>query len=215
MPVPTEFETLLRLMPPVTASDTTVDWDAMAASWGRQFPSDYRRFIAVYGSGSVDEILAISAPTTREAMGSGASGRIRSDAEVAEDMWRECRKAPGLEGTAPRLIPWAASCSGDFLCWDTSDEDPDRWPILVYERGDSIWRRYDYGMVDFIARIMTADLPDNPLSDSSLWGRRSAIYLTHTEWMRRSRAGLIPLTGEPDPEAEFGVWTHWGSAVTE
>ena len=213
MPVPTGLETLLRLMSPVTASDTTVDWDAMAASWGRRFPSDYRRFMEVYGSGSVQDILGISAPTTPEATDTGPNGGMRSDAEVAEELWRKVRKAPELEGAVPRLIPWAASCSGDFLCWDASDEDPDRWPILVYERGDSVWRRYDCGMVDFIARLLTADLPQNPLNDDSLWGRRSAIYLTHTEYLRRMRAGLIPLTGEPDPDA--GVWPYWPSDAAE
>ena len=34
----TDLETLLRLMPPVTPSDTQVDWDRLAATWGRQFP---------------------------------------------------------------------------------------------------------------------------------------------------------------------------------
>ncbi|HEY3003110.1 MAG TPA: hypothetical protein VGJ44_12255, partial [Kribbellaceae bacterium] len=57
------------------------------------------------------------------------------------------------------------------------------------------------GMPDFIVRVLQADFPECPLGDLSLWGRKSATFLNHREYMRRLRAGLDPWTGGPDPYA--------------
>jgi hypothetical protein len=200
MPEPSELETLLGLMPPVTASDTDVDWDRMAQSWGRSFPLAYRRFIEVYGAGTIQANLTISRPEPKGPPGDD-SGDMRADTALAEVLWAESRKAPDLSGATPRLITWGVDSSGDHLCWDTTDEDPERWPTLVFNRGDSLWRRYDGGMVEFIVRVLRADFPECPLGDLSLWGRKSALFLNRSEYARRLREGHDPWTGEPDPYA--------------
>jgi hypothetical protein len=200
MAEPSELETLLGLMPPVTDSDTEVDWDRMAESWGRPFPFAYRRFIEIYGAGSIQANLAISQPETKGPPDDDADG-MRADTALAEVLWAESRKAPDLSGATPRLITWGVDSSGDHLCWDATDEDPERWPVLVFNRGDSMWRRYDCGMVDFIVRVLQADFPECPLGDLSIWGRKSATFLTRSEYMRRLREGLDPCTGGPDPYA--------------
>ena len=73
--------------------------------------------------------------------------------------------------------------------------------MLLYARGANIWRRYDCGMVEFLVRLIEGDFPTCPLSDISLFGRGSATFFTTTEYLRRLRAGLDPITGGPDPYA--------------
>jgi len=196
-----ELEMLLRLMPPGMASDTRVDWDRMAGSWGRRFPAGYRRFIEAYGSGIVQDYLVVIEPEPAGEPYEEPTDGMREHTAFARNMWHETRKTPELEGTTPQLITWGVDSSADYLCWDASDQDSDRWPVLVYNRGDSLWRRYDCGMVAFLVRSLRADFPDLPFGDVSFWGRGSASYVTQTEYMRRLKEGLDPWTGEPDPDA--------------
>ncbi|MCG5434583.1 hypothetical protein [Micromonospora foliorum] len=46
----------------MTDSDTVVDWDEIAESWGRAFPAAYQRFIAIYGAGMIEDYLVIGTP---------------------------------------------------------------------------------------------------------------------------------------------------------
>ncbi|MFY1674111.1 hypothetical protein ACN27G_29875 [Plantactinospora sp. WMMB334] len=148
----------------------------------------------------------ISRPEPWAEPADGDGNDMRSGTAFAEVLWRESRKEHDLAGTAPRLILWGVDSSGDNLCWDASDPDPERWPVLLYERGESIWRRYDCGMVEFVVRLLEGDFPDCPLGDIHLFGRGRATFLTRTEYMRRLRDGLDPWTGGPDPFA--GMFTY-------
>jgi hypothetical protein len=201
MPEPVELEALLRLMPPETESDTVVDWDEITESWGRPFPAAYQRFIAVYGAGMIEDYLVIGSPEPWVEPPDGDDNDMRAGTAFARVLWQECRKERDLDGATPRLILWALDSSGDNLCWDASDPDPEKWPVLLYNRGKAIWRRYDCGMVEFLVRHLEGDFPTCPLGDVHLFGRRRATFLTRTEYMRRLRSGVDPWTGEPDPFA--------------
>ncbi|MEV4709574.1 hypothetical protein [Actinoplanes sp. NPDC049316] len=197
MTEPAELQTLLGYMPPPTESDTTVDWDRMAESWGTPFPAAYRRFIEIYGPGYIQDYLVIGKPEPWAEPSEGKPSDMRAGTATVQAQWREARREHNLEGTAPRLIYWGTDSSADNLCWDATDPDPERWPVLVYNRGDDTWRRYDCGMVEFLVRHLEGDFPACPLGDIYLFGRKQAAFLTHTEYMRRLRAGLDPWTGDP------------------
>ncbi|RKR93016.1 hypothetical protein BDK92_7519 [Micromonospora pisi] len=201
MPEPADLGALLRLMPPETESDTVVDWDEIAESWGRAFPAAYQRFIAIYGAGMIEDYLVIGTPEPWVEPPDGDGADMRAGTAFARVLWQDSRKERDLEGAIPRLILWAVDSSGDNLCWDASDPDPEKWPVLLYNRGKAIWRRYDCGMVEFLVRHLEGDFPTCPLGDVGLFGRRRATFLTRTEYMRRLRSGVDPWTGEPDPYA--------------
>lgn len=195
------WETLQRLMPPPPDSELTVDWDALSRSWGRTFPSDYREFVTVYGTGTIQTFLSIAAPEPKEAPGDPAVASMVRETATAELLWAQVRRSPELAGITPVLIAWAASAGADSLCWDASGEDPDQWPVLVVARADAMWRRYDCGMVEFLTRTLQGDFDRCPLSGTDVWRIESALYLTPGEERRRLRAGLEPWTGKPDPYA--------------
>jgi hypothetical protein len=195
------WETLQRLMPPPSDRELTVDWDALSRSWGRAFPSDYRQFMTVYGAGSIQNFLQIVSPELKEAPSGPGQGGMVQETATAELLWTQVRRSPELADADPLLISWAASAGADSLCWDASGDHPDRWPVLVVARGDAIWRRYDCGMVEFLARTLQGDFDRSPLSGTDVWGIDSALFLTPGEERRRLRAGLDPWTGEPDPYA--------------
>ncbi|WUU82141.1 hypothetical protein OG790_12025 [Streptomyces cellulosae] len=126
---------------------------------------------------------------------------MANETMVAREAWSWVRKAPELAEARPVLIAWGGDASADLLCWDASDEEPGRWPVLVYNRDAGLWRRYDCGMVQFLVRVLRGGFDECPLGDLSLWGRESAVFLNRDEEERRWEAGLDPWTGEPDPYA--------------
>lgn len=144
----------------------------MRESWGKGFPSDYRKFIEVYGYGAIESHLEVLKPELKEA--ESATSDMANATWEAEDAWSWARKSPELADTTPELIAWGGDASADRLCWDASHEDPDMWPVLVYNRGDALWHRYDCGMVQFLLQVLRAEFDKCPLGDLSLWGRDSA-----------------------------------------
>ena len=201
------LETLWRLMPPTADSDTQADWTQLGESWGMAFPSDYRWLIETYGAGEVQNYLSILSPEPRKTKPS-RDGMI-AETVNAEAAWAREPKAPELDGAHPELIAWGVDASADIVCWDASGDDPDKWPVLAWSRDERLWSRYECGVAEFIVRVLRADFPGCPLSDLSLWGRRTAKYLNKREYMRLLRQGLDPWTGEPDPYA--GMFGDWNS----
>ncbi|QNE73528.1 hypothetical protein F0344_01900 [Streptomyces finlayi] len=193
------LEALRQLMPPTAESDTSVDWTRMSESWRKEFPSDFRHFIAVYGAGAIENFLEVLKPEPRGAE-PGPDAMLMETAN-AESAWAREPKSVELLDTTPALIAWGVDSSSDLLCWDASDDNPELWPVLVRSRGDDLWSRYDCGMVEFLVRVMRADFAHCPLSDVSLWGVDQAAFLNQREEQRLLKAGLDPWTGEPDPFA--------------
>lgn len=196
-----DFRTLRELMPSTARSDTAADWDVLARSWGKGFPSDYRQFIELYGAGTIQDYLVVVTPEPKGKPHRGATGGMRHEAANAAEAWTRVAKAPELAHGAPELIPWGVDASADILCWDASGDDPERWPVLVCNRDDQLWRRYDVGMAGFLVRVLRGEFDACPLGGLALWNKGGAKFLNEREYQRLLDEGLDPWTGEPDPYA--------------
>ncbi|MFC9931901.1 hypothetical protein [Streptomyces sp. NPDC127190] len=176
MSAATDVDALLRLMPPPQDGGTAIDWEAMARSWGRPFPPDYRRFIEEYGAGTIEDFLEIDAPQPNVSPEEASLDGMVQETLTAVGTWGIVKKSPELEGASPRLITWGVDSSADLMCWDASSEDPAAWPVLAFNRGDGLFRRYDCGMAEFLTRMMRGDFPECPLDDDTLWERGEARW---------------------------------------
>ena len=186
-------------MPSHPGAGDTVDWVTIEASWGARFPSDYKEFMAEYGEGVIGDYLALMAPETHAGPGieSAYMGMLQ-ESENATDVWRAA-KPRAVE--IPRLIAWGVDSSADILCWLATDTNPDKWPVVVWGRGEARWTEYACGMMEFLCRLFRAEFDECPLGDVSLWGVGSTCFLHKEEEQRLRRAGISPWTGEPDPFA--------------
>ncbi|MFI0977157.1 SMI1/KNR4 family protein [Streptomyces sp. NPDC021093] len=198
-----EMEALQQLMPPPGAPDINGggQWVGMSESWGKAFPSDYIRFMEIYGPGSIEDYLAILSPEPKDSILEQESGGMAPETATAQLTWATSRKSDELLGASPELIAWGIDSSADILCWDASEADSENWPVLVYHADDAQWRRYDCGVTVFLLGILQATLEECPLGEESLWGKASVKFLTTAEQLRLMRQGLDPWTGEPDPYA--------------
>ena len=141
---------LVELMPPRPGSGDLIDWDQVAERSGLRFPADYRDFVAVYGCGSINNAFYVAAPCDEE---SGARGP-QSLASCTELGFGLLGLEPGNDPDLAGWISWATDCEANHAFWDTTDPDPDKWPVLELARhGD--WVPHRGGMVDFLIDLLT------------------------------------------------------------
>ncbi|MFE7593787.1 hypothetical protein ACFU6K_30730 [Kitasatospora sp. NPDC057512] len=190
---------LKAVMSPHDGADERVDWAAVGQAWGVRFPADYMAFMATYGAGGIDEAFSVLAPeaSTEPPEGSGF-GSAAGETGIMRSIWSTEGGPTGVEAGPDSVIAWGVSCGADILGGLTVDEDPDKWPVLVWERhGSPNWQLYDCGMAEFLRRLFTGGFDRCPLSDASLWGEPSPHFVHWREEQRRIEERLDPYTGEP------------------
>ncbi|SEQ99937.1 hypothetical protein SAMN05216481_12532 [Streptomyces radiopugnans] len=197
----TVLAALRAVMPSHDGADEQVDWDAMRRTWGVDFPSDYVAFMSTYGAGGIDDVLSILVPEASAQPSEGPGfGSMAGETANMRHMWESDGGPEGIDAGPASVLAWGVSCGADMLGWLTVDPDPDKWPVVVWERhGWPHWKVYDCGMTEFLRRLFAKGFEECPLSDASLWGEPSPHFLHWREEQRRWESGIDPYTGDPDP----------------
>ncbi|MFP8959040.1 SMI1/KNR4 family protein [Streptomyces nanhaiensis] len=197
----TVLAALRAVMPPHDGADEQVDWDAMRRTWGVDFPSDYVAFMSTYGAGGIDGVLSVLVPEASAQPSQGPGfGSMAGETANMRHMWEYGGGPEGIDAGPASVLAWGVSCGADMLGWLTADPDPDKWPVVVWERhGWPHWKIYDCGMTEFLRRLFAKGFEECPLSDASLWGEPSACFLHWREEQRRWESGVDPYTGDADP----------------
>ncbi|MFD9591982.1 hypothetical protein ACFWA9_04385 [Kitasatospora sp. NPDC059973] len=147
-----------------------IDWSAAKRMYDTSFPSDYRAFVAAFGSGSIEQMIYIFVPAVTSAESQANTVSRLSEAALADVSVNEWappfRNLHRLED----LLIWGSTAAADTLCWVTTDPDPDRWPVAVYSRSTLEWSVYPCGMAEFLSKLLRDELQPWPISDISLQG---------------------------------------------
>ncbi|MBT1190225.1 hypothetical protein HET69_41220 [Streptomyces sp. CJ_13] len=169
-----------------------VDWDVAEAVNGHRFPTDYMEFIAHLGEGSFEESLGIRLPALAASDTEGRVCPISTEAlaDPLTGQWTDTDAAAAY--TVKDMLIWGETAGADTLCWITSDDDPDAWPIAVYSRGDLAWTVYPCTLTEFILRIIRGDFNECPISDESLLGMESPRFLTVRQEKELMDQGINP-----------------------
>ncbi|MER5779841.1 hypothetical protein ABT144_37200 [Streptomyces sp. NPDC002039] len=169
-----------------------IDWDEMRGAYGTAFPGDFREFIDQFGGGSIEDQLVVLSPRLDESQPNAVSRFNRPVIVEADrhDGW----ESPELAQRYPlaKMLIWGDTVGADTLCWFTEDQDPDVWPVAVFSRSSLMWSLHRCGMTGFLARVLTGDLPDSPLSDASLLGWGEARFLHSHDEKALHEAGIDP-----------------------
>ncbi|MFI8509615.1 hypothetical protein ACIGHB_00645 [Streptomyces sp. NPDC085460] len=192
---------LTGVLTAVGDSGNRVDWDAVAASYGLDFPSDYKEFVSFYGEGEIGPGITVQIPGV-------SPGRLWPGVDRLPEMTRRSFSAKEWKDpesarlySVDDFLVWGAADDGDVLCWITRGDDPAAWPVAVFSRSEASWAVLPPGMVKTLLGILRADAGECPLSNERLWGAGRATFLHARESRRRQDAGLDPWTGQPDPYA--------------
>lgn len=127
------------LPPPEPAIETgsATAWASVEEDLGLALPSDYKQFIARYGTGSIDRSLVVFNPFAR-------FETLRLDRRnlISRQIgpFRLHREEEGMDVPYPLypepggLLPWGRTTRGGFLFWITVG-DPDGWTVVVGDEG--------------------------------------------------------------------------------
>lgn len=169
-----------------------VDWGVVESEYRVGFPADYKKFVQIFGNGTIEGMIGIKIPiATSDPMVRRVAPLPASMlADPAFDEWAE----PGLEGACrlDQILVWGETDSADTLAWIASEKNPDKWPVVVYKRSDAVWRVYDCGVIEFLAKLLKGEFAECPISDSSLMDISSPRFLHDREEERLAEQGLYP-----------------------
>jgi len=152
------LQQLVALVPPPPATGRGWGWDQIEEGLGR-LPSDYKRLVETYGSGSFDDFLWLLVPGY-----DNPNVDLGRQAAAILDHLRELRAPEGgvpydLRRDAPGLLPWAVTDNGETCFWDTASEDPDAWSIVVNEARGPAWVTFAGSATDFLLAVFAAKSP--------------------------------------------------------
>ncbi|MEU9704729.1 hypothetical protein [Streptomyces sp. NPDC047981] len=199
-------EQLQSALPPGLHAGDVVDWDSVEHAYGSRFPRDYMEFVARYGRGTVQETISVRLPSV--------AGPVRPYTAVTRldparlDAMSDASEGLGAHRLEDVLI-WGDTVAADTLCWVAAGDDPDSWPVAVYNSDDG-WCVFECGMVEFLLGILRAEFDVCPIGDLGAWGMAGAAKFLHNrEEQRLYDSGIDPWTGEVNPfhgnEFTYGV----------
>ncbi|MGW2271132.1 SMI1/KNR4 family protein [Streptomyces yangpuensis] len=147
---------LAELMPVADGVDERVDWAEVEAVWGTRFPSDYVRFMEVYGAGGISETISILQPAPHvEGWPYRSDPGLQDETDVAREAWEMLRDETDFDVDPESIVAWGVTSGADIYSCVTADDDPDRWPVLVFLRGDDAMRLVPMGMAEFLHRLLS------------------------------------------------------------
>ncbi|MGW1365038.1 IS3 family transposase [Streptomyces chartreusis] len=81
------------------------------------------------------------------------SGGMAEETAEARQMWLEKTPAGYGSPATPPVIAWGVNARADLLCWVTDEQDPGRWPVAVWSRGDLAWSVHDCGGLEYLVHV--------------------------------------------------------------
>jgi HEAT repeat protein len=207
-----ELEALVRLMSPPTEPRDAGDperWPQIELRLGRRLPSDYKAFVATYGSGRVGEFLNVANPFSD-------NPHVRDLPGEMLQVYRDIRKFEHIpfpiHPEPGGLIPWGDTDNGDVLFWVADPpDDPDRWSIAVSEVRGPGWFVHPGPLVRFLREWTTGsavipfmgDPPASTFEPAEPWEELEArLEANAAKW--RAWPGHPSPPGPPGPRS--GEW---------
>jgi HEAT repeat protein len=206
-----ELDALVSVMPaPAVPLDPgrSDGWPWIERQVGLRLPSDYKAFIAAYGSGRVAEFLGVfnpfsDNPHVRLPVAAEANHKIYREIRTFEHIPFPIHPEPG------GLFSWGQTDNGDVMFWVTDPPDePDRWAIAISEVRGPGWFRHPGPLVRFLHEWLTGDaivpfLPDDlePVFARDIpWPEMQArAAADRTKW--QATAAIPPAFSMPGPSS--------------
>lgn len=192
---------LRELLPPPAEPTAGTPWAQGEPELGFAFPQDYRDFVDCYGGGQVNGALGVLIPSLRPFWPGGRSGfagfaqfaaeqigsafpDLGGDASAPDPYLEQYRNPHPFYPEPGGLLIWGRGYDGDHCFWLTEDEDPNRWPIVVFFRNLNApqWRRFDGGMAQFLLSVVDGTYEH---ADLLVGPTRPACWTRAEDWARR------------------------------
>lgn len=149
------FDELLKILPPPESPiDNVIDWGMVESRNGFEYPLDYKRFIELYGSGSICDFFWVINPKAKNK----AINVEKADyflwayedlkEQFPDDFQRSRFPASGS------FYPWGFTDNGDCLAWDVSGRCND-WGVVVIGSDLELENAYSFSFSEFLVELLS------------------------------------------------------------
>lgn len=120
------------LPPPKELAEPEVNWPEVESKLGLRFPTSFKEYIGIYGGCSNwFDLYNVFYPDPRTKIDEYIQHvtqllKTLAKARITDD---DCTLYPEPGG----LFPFITSSDGDYYFWETKGENPDLWPIMVWQ----------------------------------------------------------------------------------
>lgn len=131
------------------------EWISVESTIGTELPSDYKEFIDLYGSGSIDRFLTIFDPFSRNE-NTNLLDAIRTKLEALRELQDEFQseRKYAIFPEPGGLLPFGGTDNGDVLFWKTSGK-PEAWSVVINESRAPEYEEFSSCMTDFLVGVLT------------------------------------------------------------
>jgi SMI1-KNR4 cell-wall len=134
------------------------DWPSIEKDLGTPLPSDYKEFIEKYGSGRIDDFLAIFNPlSANKHTNLLARGRVERDTYTTLRTKLPHYYSHDVFPDVGGLLPFGITDNGNVLYWKT-DHKTTLWSVIVYEERGPKYFAFDGNMVAFLKGVLSKEL---------------------------------------------------------
>jgi hypothetical protein len=154
-----DITSLIQPPPKPTHVPKRPNWDTTERKLGLKLPTDYKGFIAKFGSGLFANFIRVFNPFHKDPYIS-----LLDTAKTICDMYRDFKESEGekvlpfaLYPEEQGLLPWGNDENGNYIFWLTKG-NASKWPTVVAEGRGPLWQRFDFPMTTFLAKILTKQI---------------------------------------------------------
>jgi len=151
------MEHVTKVIPPPehpVETGSSAEWSKIEQELNLSLPSDYKSYIARYGSGCIGGLLWPLNP-----FAANPNINLMQQFKGTLDALRSLRDRFGEElpyqlyPERGGLFPWGLTDNGDSLYWLT-EGGPEGWPVVVNAGREPRYERYNLPMTEFLACLV-------------------------------------------------------------
>lgn len=165
-----DFEELVKRLPlPISPIETDVlDWDKVEKEFGIKLPSDYKEFLARYGTGAIGDFLWVINPCSKNrSLNSEAIWYLQSSYTQMKENFPLDYVRPVFPEIGS-FLTWAITDNGDSLFWIVDDRDSDDWKVGVQGSDQSEEELSEYCLTEFLVKLVDKKLESKLLPQQYL-----------------------------------------------
>jgi hypothetical protein len=130
------------------------NWEEVVNRLSLPLPTDYRKYIELYGTGRIDKFLWILNPFSVNA-NLNLFEKVRVELDALRELQASGEFLPyPLFPEKGGLLPFGITDNGDVLHWLTRGA-PDEWQVVVNESRAPEYEEFRLGLADFLAQILS------------------------------------------------------------
>ena len=140
------------------------DWPVIEESLGLRLPTDYKELVERLPDGTFRGGLRVNRPGDHRGAPWDFLGFY---AHRLDDLrtWRDGGHAAVPHPIFPEpggLLPWASGARLEPICWLTTGDEPDGWPVTVTDAEFGTWRTFPGPAAQFLLAAVEGRLEDWP-----------------------------------------------------